>query len=57
MICDHCTQAGEENKLGHLKRAAHKHEKCVGCECQHKIGPGYARQKDSKVPLMQTQSP
>ena len=59
MICSNCQQAGAENKLGHLKRAAHKHDKCdmKGCVCQHKTGPGYARTKDSKVPLMQIQSP
>ncbi len=57
MICLYCSKAGEENSAGHLKRSAHWHEKCGGCECQHKTGPGYVRRGDSKVPLMQTQSP
>ena len=57
MICLYCTRAGEENKANHLKRAAHWHEKCEGCVCQHKTGPEYVKRDDSKVPLMQTQSP
>lgn len=57
MICLYCTRAGEENKANHLKRAAHWHEKCEGCVCQHKTGPEYVKREGSKVPLMQTQSP
>jgi hypothetical protein len=60
MICQSCLKAGEENALGHLKRASHWHNKCEyegDCGCQHKTGPGYVRRGDSKVPLMQTQSP
>ena len=59
MICDNCGKAGEENSLGHLKRAANWHEKCnvKGCVCQHKTGPGWVKHANTKVPLMQTQSP
>lgn len=57
MICIHCTRAGEENKAGHFKRSAHWHEKCGGCECQHKTGHGYAKVKDSKEMLTPTISP
>lgn len=59
MICSYCIRAGEENSVGHLKRAAHWHDKCdiKGCVCQHKTGPGYVRRAGTKVPLMQTQSP
>ena len=59
MMCQNCIEGGAENKLGHLKRAAHKHEKCnmKGCVCQHRTGPGYVKRADIKVPLMQTQSP
>ena len=57
MICQNCRKAGEENSLGHLKRAAQWHEKCERCECQHKVGPGWFVSKDSKAPLMRTQSP
>jgi len=59
MICQNCLKGGQENRLNHLKRAEHWHGKCdyKGCVCQHKTGPGHARTKDSKVPLMQTQSP
>ena len=55
MICINCLKAGEENKANHLKRAAHWHEKCEGCVCQHKTGTGWVKGK--KVALMQTQSP
>jgi hypothetical protein len=55
MICLNCLRAGEENKANHLKRAAHWHEKCEGCVCQHKTGTGWV--KGEKVTLMQTQSP
>ncbi len=51
MICDNCTKAGEENSLNHLKRAAHWHEKCGGCECQHKTGPGFVRQAVEQAQL------
>ena len=57
MICDYCTKAGEENSLNHLKRAAHWHEKCEGCVCQHKTGQGWVKAKGVPAPLMQTQSP
>ena len=57
MICDNCLKAGEENKANHLKRAAHWHEKCEGCECQHKTGQGWAEVKGIRTPLMQNQSP
>lgn len=59
MICSNCYKAGEENFLGHLKRAAHWHEKCdvKGCVCQHKTGTGWVKHAGTKVPLMQTQSP
>ncbi len=42
MICLNCRKAGEENSLGHLKRATHWHEKCEykgDCGCHHKVGP------------------
>ena len=59
MICSNCMKAGEENTLSHYKRASNWHDKCdyKGRVCQHKTGPGYVRRADSKVPLMQTQSP
>ena len=59
MICLNCLKAGEENQANHLKRAAHWHDKCdmKGCVCQHKTGTGWVKAKDSKAPLMQTQSP
>jgi hypothetical protein len=57
MICDNCIKAGEENSLNHLKRAAHWHEKCEGCVCQHKTGQGWVKVEGVPVPLMQTQSP
>ena len=59
MICPWCLRAGEENSLAHYKRADRWHDKCdaKGCVCQHKTGPGYVRRADTKVPLMQTQSP
>lgn len=57
MICINCTRAGEENKAGHFKRSANWHDKCGGCECQHKTGHAYVKVDGSKVPLMQTQSP
>ena len=59
MICQNCLKGGEENTLAHYKRATNWHDKCdfKGCVCQHKIGPGYVRRADTKVPLMQTQSP
>jgi hypothetical protein len=60
MICPNCRKAGEENSLGHLKRATHWHDKCEyegDCGCQHKVGPGWFVSKGSKAPLMRTQSP
>jgi hypothetical protein len=59
MICHNCLKAGQENQANHIKRASHWHAKCdtKGCVCQHKTGPGYVRRADTKVPLMQTQSP
>lgn len=60
MICLNCRKAGEENSLGHLKRATHWHDKCEyegGCGCQHRVGLGLFVTKGSKVPLMQIQSP
>ena len=59
MICQNCLKGGEENGLAHYKRSAHWHEKCAdkGCVCQHKTGTGWVKAKDSRVPLMQTQSP
>ena len=59
MICLNCRKAGEENQSNHLKRAAQWHDKCdmKGCVCQHKTGTGWVKAKDSKAPLMQTQSP
>jgi hypothetical protein len=59
MICQNCLKAGQENQANHIKRASHWHGKCdtKGCVCQHKTGPGYVRRADTKVPLMQTQSP
>ena len=59
MICTHCLKAGEENSVNHFKRAAHWHDKCdyKGCVCQHKTGAGFVKREDTKVPLMQTQSP
>ena len=59
MICQNCHKAGEENTLTHYKRSAQWHDKCddKGCVCQHKTGPGYVKRADTKVPLMQTQSP
>ena len=58
MICTSCRTAGEENVVS-PKRAAKFHSKCdtKGCVCQHKTGPGFVKRADSKVPLMQTQSP
>jgi hypothetical protein len=55
MICTNCLKAGEENQANHYKRAAHWHEKCEGCVCQHKTGQGWV--KGEKVALMQRQSP
>jgi hypothetical protein len=59
MICNNCMDAGVENSVAHYKRAAKYHDKCndKGCVCQHKTGPGYVKRENSKVPLMQTQSP
>ena len=59
MICQSCHKGGEENTVGHLKRATAWHDKCnrTGCVCQHKTGPGYVKRAGTKVPLMQTQSP
>ena len=57
MICEECIKAGEENGAGHFKRSSNHHEKCKGCECQHKTGHGWFVSKDSKAPLMQIQSP
>ncbi len=57
MICMHCSRAGQENKAGHFKRSAHWHEKCGGCECQHKTGHEFVKAEGSKATLMQTQSP
>ena len=59
IICLNCTKGGQENGAGHLKRASNWHDKCQerDCVCQHKIGTGWVKSKDSKVPLMQTQSP
>lgn len=59
MICLYCTKAGEENAANHFKRSAHWHDKCdiKGCVCQHKTGAGLVKRENSKVPLMQTQSP
>lgn len=57
MICLPCSKAGDEHSVKHFKRAAHWHEKCEGCECQHKTGQDYVRRPGSKAPLMQTQSP
>ena len=48
MICQNCSRAGEEHSLHHFKRAAHWHEKCEGCECQHKTGQEYVKVKPSK---------
>jgi hypothetical protein len=55
MICEPCTKAGQENQANHYKRAAHWHEKCESCVCQHKTGQGWV--KGEKVELMQRQSP
>ena len=57
MICENCIKAGEENSLNHLKRAAHWHEKCEGCVCQHKTGQGWVKVEGVPTPLLQTQSP
>ncbi len=58
MICYDCVKGGEENVLNHLKRAENHHNKCEGdCGCQHKVGTGWTKRADTKVPLMQIQSP
>ena len=49
MICENCLKAGEENSLNHIKRDTHWHEKCRGCECQHKTGQGYVRRESTKA--------
>jgi len=58
MICYYCLRGGEENTLGHYKRAANCHLKCEGdCPCQHKTGPGHIRRAGEKIEIVQTQSP
>lgn len=58
MICYYCLRGGEENHLGHHKRAANYHTKCEGdCPCQHKTGPGHIRVAGEKIEIVQTQSP
>jgi hypothetical protein len=59
MVCQNCLNAGTNNGQGKYALAVEHHSRCddKGCVCQHKTGPGLIVTRNSKVPLMRTQSP
>lgn len=38
MICIPCRVGGDLNKAGWYAEAHYEHEKCKGCDCQHRTG-------------------
>jgi hypothetical protein len=57
MICQECKTAGDLNSQNQKTKAYRSHNKCKGCECQHKVGTGWFVRKGEVVPPMRVQSP